>query len=312
MLKRRKWCLTAFPVFRDQNLLRSRQSRYLEILILCNEDSLLLLQLGILRSSTPCQDLQILGPNGTPIKPRCIKVQRNKKSFSFVQKYNRGLSCNRRCRASRWIFNRNQLDTCRRRVRALKVHQGGRQVHQGNHRECLVSLLQLHWMKSKATNYSGKDRSSLYCHRNHRCLKEALNWVPPIQGIGRSATQRILKFGVRISKRWPMILFGWLPSTHIMGKSRELWKCSLANSSGWLHKKICLIISAHVCSWFRLLEGNQGGWIKVRRLLPTGEEGKEEGYVPVSYVHAIPVWYQDTGQGLRKDTFYMYPLCKPY
>jgi len=40
---------------------------------------------------------------------------------------------------------------------------------------------------------------------------------------------------------------------------------------------------------FRLLEGDQGGWIKVRRLLPTGEDGKEEGYIPVSYVQAIPV-----------------------
>jgi len=40
---------------------------------------------------------------------------------------------------------------------------------------------------------------------------------------------------------------------------------------------------------FRLLEGDQGGWMKVRRLLPTGEEGKEEGYIPVSYVQAIPV-----------------------
>jgi len=40
---------------------------------------------------------------------------------------------------------------------------------------------------------------------------------------------------------------------------------------------------------FRLLEDDQGGWIKVRRLLPTGAEGKEEGYIPVSYVQAIPV-----------------------
>jgi len=40
---------------------------------------------------------------------------------------------------------------------------------------------------------------------------------------------------------------------------------------------------------FRVLEGDQGGWMKVRRLLPTGEEGKEEGYIPVSYVQAIPV-----------------------
>ena len=43
------------------------------------------------------------------------------------------------------------------------------------------------------------------------------------------------------------------------------------------------------CTCFRLLEGDQGGWMKVRRLLPTGEEGKEEGYIPVSYVQAIPV-----------------------
>ena len=42
-------------------------------------------------------------------------------------------------------------------------------------------------------------------------------------------------------------------------------------------------------SCFRLLEGDQGGWIKVRRLLPTGAEGKEEGHIPVLYVQAIPV-----------------------
>jgi len=40
---------------------------------------------------------------------------------------------------------------------------------------------------------------------------------------------------------------------------------------------------------FRLVEGDQGGWIKVRRLLPTGEEGREEGYVPVSYLRPIPL-----------------------